>query len=67
MTTQSRLAALEKRRLTLKREIEDCEAHPSVDQLKIAELKRIKLQLKDEIARLSSGAGSGQAYLARIA
>ena len=50
MTTQSRLEALEKRRTNLKREIEECEAHPSVDQLKIVELKRIKLQIKDEIA-----------------
>mgnify|MGYP006304019203 CR=1 FL=1 len=66
MTMQNRLAALEKRRDTLKREIEECEAHPSVDQLKIAELKRIKLQIKDEIARLSSLPPQAAAEGARI-
>ena len=52
MSMHNRLAALEKRREVLKKEIEACEAHPSADQLKIADLKRQKLLLKDEIARL---------------
>ena len=32
--------------------------HPSSDGLKIAELKRRKLQVKDEIERLRGGASS---------
>jgi hypothetical protein len=52
MTMQNHLAALEKRRESLKKEIEVCEQHPSVDELKIASLKRQKLLLKDEIVRL---------------
>ncbi len=52
MSMESHLAALEKRREALKKEIAECEAHPSVDALKIASLKRQKLQLKDEIRKL---------------
>lgn len=52
MTMESRLAALEKRREALKKEIMECEAHPSIDQLKIAALKRQKLVLKDEIQKI---------------
>jgi len=36
----------------LKREIRDEWSHPGSDDLKLAELKRRKLQLKDEIERL---------------
>ncbi|MFL5004189.1 MAG: YdcH family protein, partial [Microvirga sp.] len=36
----------------LEREIQDAMGHPSIDDLKIAELKRRKLQLKDEITKL---------------
>lgn len=57
MSLQNHLSALEKRRELLKKEIEACEAHPSVDDLKIAALKRQKLQIKDEIARLKGEAG----------
>ena len=52
MSMQSHLAELEKRHLALEREIDDALAHPAVDDLKIAELKRRKLLLKDEIMRL---------------
>jgi hypothetical protein len=34
------------------REIQDALTHPSTDDLRLAELKRKKLQLKDEIAKL---------------
>ena len=40
----------------LEQEIHDALAHPSIDGLKIAELKRRKLQVKDEIARLRQDA-----------
>jgi hypothetical protein len=52
MSIQSHLAELEKRHQALENEINDALAHPSTDGLKIAELKRRKLQVKDEIARL---------------
>jgi len=52
MAIQSRLAALEKRHQALEQEISEALNHPSSDGLKIAELKRRKLHVKDEIARL---------------
>ena len=56
MSLQSHLAELERRHLTLQREIEKEELHPSSDELKLHELKRKKLLLKDEIAKLRHGA-----------
>ena len=56
MSNQAQLAELEKRHQALEQEIHDALAHPSIDGLKIAELKRRKLQVKDEIARLRQGA-----------
>ncbi|HZP77469.1 MAG TPA: DUF465 domain-containing protein [Pseudolabrys sp.] len=50
MTTQ--LAELELRHRALEDEINEALAHPSTDDLQIAELKRRKLLLKDQIARL---------------
>ena len=55
MSLQINLSELERRHQALEREIQDAMAHPSTDDLKIAELKRRKLQLKDEIARLRTG------------
>ncbi len=52
MSIQSHLAELERRHQALQDEINDALTHPSTDGLKIAELKRRKLQVKDEIARL---------------
>jgi hypothetical protein len=52
MSLQSHLAELERRHLTLQREIEKEELHPSANELKLHELKRKKLLLKDEIAKL---------------
>jgi len=52
MSIQTHLAELERRHEALEEEINDALAHPSTDDLKIAELKRRKLQVKDEIARL---------------
>ncbi len=52
MSMQSHLAELERRHMSLQREIEKEEIHPSVDELKLHELKRRKLLLKDEIAKL---------------
>ena len=56
MTMQAHLSELERRHQKLEDEIAEAMAHPAVDGLKIAELKRQKLQVKDEIVRLSHGA-----------
>jgi hypothetical protein len=52
MSIQAHLAELERRHQALENEISEALAHPSADDLKVAELKRRKLQVKDEIARL---------------
>ncbi len=52
MAIESHLAELEKRHQALEQEIEEALTHPSMDNLQIAELKRKKLHVKDEIARL---------------
>jgi hypothetical protein len=55
MTMETHLAELERRHQALEREIEEALHHPGVDTLTLTELKRKKLVLKDEIARLKSG------------
>ena len=52
MSIQTHLAELERRHQALEQEIFEAQTHPATDGLKIAELKRRKLQVKDEIARL---------------
>ena len=52
MSMQSHLAELEKKHQALETEIVEALNHPASDDLQIAELKRRKLQLKDEISRL---------------
>lgn len=52
MAMQSHLAELEKRHQALEAEISEAMTHPSADDLTIAELKRKKLHVKDEIERL---------------
>ena len=52
MAIESHLAELEKRHQALEQEISEALTHPSTDGLKIVELKRRKLHVKDEIARL---------------
>jgi hypothetical protein len=56
MTIQGHLAELERRHRSLEEEIADAMTHPSTDGLKLAELKRRKLLVKDEIERLRNGA-----------
>jgi hypothetical protein len=53
MSLQSHLAELVRRHQALEIEIAEALQHPSVDDLRILELKRRKLHVKDEIARLS--------------
>jgi hypothetical protein len=52
MPLQNHLTELERKHRALEREIQDALNHPSLDDIRLAELKRRKLQLKDEIARL---------------
>ncbi len=52
MATQTHIAVLEQRHRMLEDEIADALAHPSTDDFTLAELKRRKLQVKDEITRL---------------
>jgi hypothetical protein len=54
MSMQSHLAELERKHDALESELADALAHPSVDDATIAELKRRKLHVKDEIARLKT-------------
>jgi hypothetical protein len=56
MAIESHLAELERRHQALEQEISEALAHPSTDDLKIAELKRRKLHVKDEISRLKEDA-----------
>ncbi len=52
MSISTHLAELEQRHQALEDEISEALTHPSTDGLLLAELKRRKLQVKDEIARL---------------
>ncbi len=52
MSTEAHLAELERRHRALEAEIAEARSHPSVDDLQIVQLKRRKLLVKDEIARL---------------
>jgi len=56
MPVQSHLVELERKHQALEVELDEALAHPSYDDLKIAEIKRRKLMLKDEIARLKKAA-----------
>ncbi len=52
MSLQNHLSELERRHNALGREIEKEQVHPSSSEMRLAELKRRKLYLKDEIAKL---------------
>ena len=58
MSIEAHLAELERRHRALEAEISEARAHPSIDDLQIVELKRRKLLVKDEIARLQVDASS---------
>jgi hypothetical protein len=52
MSIETHLSELQRRHSALEAEINELRAHPSADDLTLVELKRRKLQVKDEIARL---------------
>jgi hypothetical protein len=58
MSISPDLADLEQRHRALENELSEALTHLSSDGLLIAELKRRKLQLKDEIARRRNGDGA---------
>jgi hypothetical protein len=56
MSMQSHLAELERRHKSIESEIEKELLHPASDEAHLHELKKKKLRLKDEIAKLKSQA-----------
>jgi hypothetical protein len=52
MSVESHLAELERRHEALKREIQEAQSHPGIDDQELYSLKRRKLQIKDQIAQL---------------
>ena len=56
MSQIEHLAELSRRHADLERKLEETTLHPSTDSLEVSRLKRQKLQIKDEIARLQSDA-----------
>ena len=52
MDLQAHLVELERKHKVLENELHEALLHPSTDDLRIAELKRRKLMVKDEIERL---------------
>lgn len=52
MSLASHLDELKRKHGVIEREIDEAMLHPSVDDLEIANLKRRKLALKDEIEKL---------------
>lgn len=52
MSVESHINQLETRHRTLETELSKVSTSPGIDPIKVAELKRQKLWLKDEIVRL---------------
>ena len=52
MSVESHLAQLVRKHGELEQKIQDAHLHPSTDTLELAELKRRKLRLKEEIERM---------------
>jgi len=54
MSLQGHIVELQRRHEALEREIEEAQHYPSSDEQKLLELKRKKLQIKDELSKLQS-------------
>ncbi|MFC3613089.1 YdcH family protein [Lutimaribacter marinistellae] len=54
MSLSAHLTELKKKHATLSIQVEEAQRSPSIDDLQIAKLKKKKLKLKEEIARLSN-------------
>jgi len=55
MSLQGHIVELQRRHEALEKEIEKERLHPCSDEKKLLELKRKKLQLKDELSKLRQG------------
>jgi hypothetical protein len=53
MSVQAHLGELAAKHKALEAELEDCMSHPASTDAEIAELKRKKLRIKDEISKLA--------------
>jgi len=58
MAIEARLVELERKHRVLEGELHDALQHLSTDDLRIVELKRRKLLLKDEIEKLRQSSGA---------
>ena len=56
MAIQARIRELDARHQSLERLIEEERNHPSADELRVGELKRQKLKLKEEVEALRARA-----------
>ena len=54
MTIEAHIETLEKKHGVLEEQLQSAMLHPSADDTEIAELKRQKLRVKDQIERLRS-------------
>lgn len=54
MSLNAHLQELKKKHETLSRQVEAAQRSPGVDDLEVSRLKKQKLQLKEEISRLSA-------------
>ena len=59
MPLRNHMTELERKHQALEREIDDALAHPSTDDLRVSQLKRRKLQLKDELSKLRQSGSPG--------
>ncbi len=57
MSLANHLDELQRKHGDIEREIDVAMSHPSMDDLEIADLKRRKLAIKDEIEKLKTQAG----------
>lgn len=55
MSINSRITELQRKHQSLAEAVETAEKSPAADHLKIADMKKQKLALKQEISRLSTG------------
>jgi hypothetical protein len=55
LSVASHIAELKKKHKALSSQIEKLQLRPGLDSLIIADLKKLKLAIKDEIARLTAG------------
>jgi hypothetical protein len=62
MSLEAHLAELERRHQAIKAAIEAEKSHPSADDIKLIELKRKKLLIKDEIEKLKQTAISAVSH-----